>query len=67
MGFGRCNRTVCQLGTSQDGCLAIEVLGPNATGNSKDTVNLMKTFARPKTGLRGLVEMVEEVVNDLDA
>lgn len=41
--------------------------GPSATGNSKDTVNLMKTFARPKTGLRGLVEMVEEVVNDLDA
>ena len=41
--------------------------GPNATGNSKDTVNLMKTFARPKTGLKGLVQMVEEVVNDLDA
>ena len=41
--------------------------GPNAAGYSKDTVNLMKTFARPKTGLKGLVQMVEEVVNDLDA
>jgi hypothetical protein len=30
-------------------------------------VDVMKTFARPKTGLRGLVAMVDEVVKDLDA
>lgn len=42
--------------------------GPGAAGGtSKDNMDVMKTFARPKTGLKGLVQMVEEVVADLDA
>jgi len=34
--------------------------------NTKDGINTMKHFARPQTGLRGLVKMVDEVVADLD-
>ena len=34
--------------------------------NSKDGMDTMKNFARPQTGLRGLVRMVDEVVKDLD-
>ena len=34
--------------------------------NSKDGIETMKHFARPQTGLRGLVRMVDEVVGDLD-
>lgn len=42
--------------------------GPGAAGGtSKDNMDVMKTFARPKTGLKGLVQMVEEVVADLEA
>jgi hypothetical protein len=33
--------------------------------NTKDGINTMKNFARPQTGLRGLVRMVDEVVDDL--
>ena len=50
--------------------ITIQVLkGPGAHGgaSAKDNVDVMKTFARPKTGLRGLVAMVDEVVKDLDA
>ena len=34
--------------------------------NTKDGMDTMKHFARPQTGLRGLVKMVDEVVQDLD-
>eukprot|EP00605_Chrysophyceae_sp_TOSAG23-4_P001392 GSChrysophyteH1.ASY1.ANO1.1512.1 assembled CDS len=33
--------------------------------NTKDGLETMKQFARPQTGLRGLVKMVDEVVSDL--
>jgi hypothetical protein len=35
--------------------------------NTKEGIDKMKHFARPQTGLRGLVKMVDEVVADLDA
>ena len=38
----------------------------SGTANTKDGINTMKNFARPQTGLRGLVKMVDEVVADLD-
>ena len=34
--------------------------------NNKDGIETMKHFARPQTGLRSLVKMVDEVVGDLD-
>jgi hypothetical protein len=34
--------------------------------NTRDGIDTMKHFARPQTGLRGLVKMVDEVVRDLD-
>jgi hypothetical protein len=43
-------------------------LALRGTGNvkTKDGIDTMKHFARPQTGLRGLVKMVDEVVADLD-
>jgi len=34
---------------------------------AKDNVNVMKEFARPHTGITGIVDMVNTVLNDLDA
>jgi hypothetical protein len=41
--------------------------GTGNAANMKDNVDVMKGFARPKTGLKNLVKLVDEVVNDLDS
>lgn len=43
------------------------LLSKKAQNMSAEQVELMKGFARPTTGLRSLVQMVEEVVHDLDS
>jgi hypothetical protein len=41
--------------------------GTGNAANMKDNVDVMKGFARPKTGLKNLVKLVDEVVKDLDS